>query len=106
VEITIYLVLAAATFLFTYLTWSKQADVPWACSLIAAIGWTVMALSLGEISYISPNSVGMTWVDVNVGNSHTVGLTGLIYLFHGIGLIHLLATVNWIMMYKKPGSDI
>jgi amino acid transporter len=104
-EITIYCLVFVFTLFFSYLTYQGQ-HIPWAYAVIAGIGFMVLALGLGEISYIVPNSVGVTWVDVSAGNSHTAGLQGLIYLFFLAGIMHLLSAASWVIMGEKTGSEI
>lgn len=79
----------------------------WAFPLLAAIGYLVVAMSLGEVTIYGFDSMGNAHAyHINMGDPHTTGMLGAHWWFWCIGIVLILITAKWVLMGEEVGEDV
>jgi hypothetical protein len=79
----------------------------WSFAVIAAVGWIIVSMSLGEITYIGFDGMGSGHAyTIQAGDPGTSSLVGFIYYLGGIGLVLLILTIGWVFMSREVGDEV
>lgn len=79
----------------------------WTFPLIAAIGFIVVAMSLGEVTLYGFDTMGNAHhYDITMGDANTAGMLGSYYWYWGIGMVFILLTGAWLLSGKQVGEDV
>ena len=101
----LYIVWFSALF-FTLLSFYLK-NYNWVFPVIAAVGWIVTAMSLGEVSIYGFDSMGNAHsYTINMGDPNTAGMVGAYWWFWGIGIVLILLSAAWIIAGKRVGEDV
>lgn len=103
-EITIFCLVWITTLFLTYLSYVDKNN--WSLPILAGIGYLAIAFSLGEITYIIGTGTGTQYIDVNIGNAHTVGLLGIFWWLRGIATVLILTGLATVLSGKKTGDKV
>ena len=104
-EIHLLMIVWFTTIFFLALSFQQRNNLVF--MLIAAIGFWIVAMSLGEVTIYGFDTMGNAHPkNINLGDPNTAGMMGAYWWFWGIGMVLILVVGALMLTNKKAGDEV